>query len=182
MWTNGRQKEVFKKYTDDHGNIMFMDYNDIPSADGNLDDVNRPSRTSLKNAFDDNLWLIKNHRIIASIDLHADTFQPRNGTQTSVLFLQKKTQAQKDEEEKSSTMADYNIFMAMAEKIGHDKRGNTIFKRDSEGNEILVDDDSSVVTDEDVVKHSKKKKVIDDQTAEIAEIFNKWKISEGIAW
>ena len=127
-------------------------------------------------------WLIKNHRIIASIDLHADTFQPRNGTQTSVLFLQKKTQAQKDEEEKSSTMADYNIFMAMAEKIGHDKRGNTIFKRDEEGNEILVDDDSSVVTDEDVVRHSKKKKVIDDQTGEIADIFNKWKISEGIAW
>lgn len=24
-------------------------------------------------------WLIKNHRIIASVDLHADTFQPRNG-------------------------------------------------------------------------------------------------------
>ncbi len=127
-------------------------------------------------------WLIKNHRIIASIDLHADTFQPRNGTQTSVLFLQKKTQQQKDDEEKSSTMADYNIFMAMAEKIGHDKRGNTIFKRDDEGNEILVNDDSSVVTDDDVVKHSKKKKVIDDQTAEIAEIFNKWKIAEGIAW
>ena len=26
-------------------------------------------------------WLIHNHRIVASIDLHADTFQPRNGTQ-----------------------------------------------------------------------------------------------------
>ena len=26
-------------------------------------------------------WLIKNHRIIASVDLHVDTFQPRNGTQ-----------------------------------------------------------------------------------------------------
>ena len=35
-------------------------------------------------------WLIQNHRIIASIDLHVDTFQPRNGTQTSVLFLQRK--------------------------------------------------------------------------------------------
>ena len=32
-----------------------MDYNDIPSADGNLDDINRPKRTSLKNAYDDNL-------------------------------------------------------------------------------------------------------------------------------
>lgn len=51
-------------------------------------------------------WMIRNHRIIASIDLNVDTFQPHNGTQTSVLFLQKKTQEQKDVEEKSGKMAD----------------------------------------------------------------------------
>lgn len=34
MWTNGKQKEVFRKYTDEDGNLCFMDYNDIPSADG----------------------------------------------------------------------------------------------------------------------------------------------------
>ena len=89
-------------------------------------------------------WLIRNHRIVASIDLHVDTFQPRNGTQTSVLFLQKKTDAQKDQEEKSGNMADYNIFMAMVEKVGHDKRGNPLFKRDKEGNEILVPDTNNV--------------------------------------
>ena len=36
MWTNGRQKEVFRKYVNDKGQIDFMDYNDIPSADGNF--------------------------------------------------------------------------------------------------------------------------------------------------
>ena len=71
-------------------------------------------------------WIIQNHRIIASIDLPADTFQPRNGTQTSVLFLQKKDQKQKDKEQKSGQMADYNIFMAVIDKVGHDKRG-TLF-------------------------------------------------------
>ena len=35
-------------------------------------------------------WLIERTRIIASVDLHADAFQPGNGTQTSVLILQKK--------------------------------------------------------------------------------------------
>lgn len=55
MWTNGRQKEVYHKYVNDKGQIDFMDYNDIPSADGNLDDINRPKRTTLKNAYDDNL-------------------------------------------------------------------------------------------------------------------------------
>ena len=133
-------------------------------------------------------WLIKNHRIVASVDLHADTFQPRNGTQTSVLFLQKKTKQQKDAEEKSGTMADYNIFMSMVEKVGHDKRGNPTFKRDKEGNEILVPDTNSVLvlgdtgTGERTVSHQQKKKVEDDQTPDVPEIFAKWKKQEGIAW
>lgn len=133
-------------------------------------------------------WLIRNHRIVASIDLHADTFQPRNGTQTSVLFLQKKTQKQKDDEEKSGTMADYNIFMAMVEKIGHDKRGNPIFKRDPEGNEILVPDTNSVLilgetsAGNKTVSQEQKKKVEDDQTYDVPEIFYEWKKQVGLAW
>ena len=133
-------------------------------------------------------WLIKNHRIIASVDLHADTFQPRNGTQTSVLFLQKKTSVQKDEEEKSGVMADYNIFMAMVEKVGHDKRGNPTFKRDKEGNEILIPDKNSVLVlgetgeGDRTVAHEQKRKVEDDQTPDVPAIFSEWKVKEGIAW
>lgn len=107
-------------------------------------------------------WLIRNHKIIASVDLHADTFQPRNGTQTSVLFLQKKTREEKEREEKSGVMADYSIFMAMAEKIGHDKRGNPIFRRDEEGNELLIDDEECVEGGEAAVTHARKKKIKDD--------------------
>lgn len=133
-------------------------------------------------------WLIKNHRIIASVDLHVDTFQPRNGTQTSVLFLQKKTQEQKDIEEKTGTMADYNIFMAMVEKVGHDKRGNPTFKRDKEGNEILVPDTNSVLVlgmtgdGNRTVSHEQKRKIEDDQTPDVPAIFTEWKAKEGLAW
>lgn len=133
-------------------------------------------------------WMIKNHRIVASIDLHQDTFQPHNGTQTSVLFLQKKTKAQKDAEEKSGQMADYNIFMAMVEKIGHDKCGNPIFKRDKEGNEILVPDKNNVLvmsqTGEGTrtVSHEQKVKVEDDQTMDVPAIFTEWKVQEGLSW
>lgn len=133
-------------------------------------------------------WLIQNHRIVASIDLHQDTFQPRNGTQTSVLILEKKTQAQKDAEEKSGHMADYNIFMAMVEKIGHDKRGNPLFKRDKEGNEILVPDRNSFsdvrVSGEGTgnIEHEQKVKVEDDQTPDVPVIFARWKAQEGLSW
>jgi type I restriction enzyme M protein len=126
-------------------------------------------------------WLIRNVRIIASLDLHADTFQPRNGTQTSVLFLQKKTQEQVDNEEKSGNMADYNIFMAMVDKIGHDKRGNPLFVHDKDGNEVLVSDDSDINGD-GTVSLERKVKQIDDQTLYIPSIFAEWKKKEGVAW
>ncbi len=84
-------------------------------------------------------WLIRNHKILASIDLHADTFQPHNGTQTSVLILQKKSPAEIANEERNG-IDDYEIFMAQVERVGHDKRGNATFKRDDDGREILLDD------------------------------------------
>ncbi|MDD4592845.1 MAG: N-6 DNA methylase, partial [Parabacteroides sp.] len=133
-------------------------------------------------------WLIQNHRIVASIDLNVDTFQPRNGTQTSVLILQKKTQVQKDAEEKSGNMADYNIFMAMVERVGHDKRGNPLFKRDKEGNEILVPDTNSVLVlgetgeGQRTVSHEQKVKVENDQTPDVPGIFIEWKKQEGLGW
>lgn len=123
-------------------------------------------------------WLIRNHRIMASIDLDADTFQPRNGTQTSVLILQKKTDDEKRFEE-SNGITDYNIFMAVVDKIGHDKRGNPLFKRDELGNEILQDE---VTVDENGLKHTRKIKVFDDQTIAIAPLFEAWKRQEGISW
>lgn len=131
-------------------------------------------------------WLILNHRIVASIDLHVDTFQPHNGTQTSVLFLQKKTAEQKMEEERTGRMADYNIFMAMVEKVGHDKRGNPLFKRDAQGNEILVPDTDTVMEleegEERAVSHERKCKILDDQTIDVPAVFDRWKQREGIVW
>ena len=133
-------------------------------------------------------WLIQKAYIIASIDLHEDTFQPRNGTQTSVLFIQKKTQDEIDKEEKSGQMKDYKIFMAMVDRIGHDRRGTTLFKRDKYGNEILVPEENEVVeldqisSGQKTVKVASQTKVIDDQTKDVPKIFAKWKKQEGIGW
>lgn len=48
LWTNGRQKEVYRKIVDSDGNILFDDYNDIPPADGNIKEVDRPQRGELR--------------------------------------------------------------------------------------------------------------------------------------
>ena len=85
-------------------------------------------------------------------------------------------------------MADYNIFMSMIEKIGHDKRGNPIFKRDKNGNEILVPDTSNISIPEEIgdephtITHEQKIKKIDDQTQDFPDIFAEWKKQEGLGW
>ncbi|WP_018676422.1 N-6 DNA methylase [Riemerella columbina] len=132
-------------------------------------------------------WLIKNTKIIASVDLHADAFQPRNGTQCSILFLQKKTKAEIDEEEKTRQMVDYEIFMTMIDHIGHDKRGGKIFKRDEKGNIVMIEVEE-LVKEKDaegnliVRKEITQEKIVNDQTVHVADVFAKWKTKQGIAW
>lgn len=132
-------------------------------------------------------WLIKKTRIVASVDLHADAFQPHNGTQCSILFLQKKTQKEIDNEEKSGQIIDYSIFMTMIDHIGHDKRGNIIFKRDEKGNVIITEREENVAerdSEGNVVyrKETRQEKGVNDQTVLVADVFAKWKKQEGIAW
>jgi type I restriction enzyme M protein len=120
-------------------------------------------------------WLFENTKIIASVDLHADTFQPRNGTQTSVLIVQKKT----DEEKFISQHENYEVFMAIVEHVGHDKRGNTMFKRDNNGeilyfkNERINDIGGMEITEEPE---------IDDQTSLVPSCFEQWKKQQGMLW
>lgn len=133
-------------------------------------------------------WLIEKTKIIASIDLHVDTFQPRNGTQTSILIVQKKTQQELDEEQRTQMIKPYNIFMAMVEKVGHDKRGNTLFKRDEHGNEIWIPEEQNVVKMGRIaegtvtVKTEHKTRLIDDQSHDVPSVFAQWKRQEGITW
>jgi len=130
-------------------------------------------------------WMIKYCRIVASIDLHPDTFQPRNGTQTSVLVLQKKT----EEEINRGTMADYEIFMAQVKAIGHDKRGNTVYRRNEEGEEILVPADSEAIpliertaTGQGTARPLPRQKVEDDDTYFVADEFLDWKKQVVLGW
>lgn len=133
------------------------------------------------------VWLLRNTRIVASIDLHADTFQPHNGTQCSILFVVKKTKEEIEEEARLAQLVDYDVFMAMIDHIGHDKRGNVIYKRDDEGNLILehreeavreVDADGNVM----YRREAFDEKIVNDQTILVADVFAKWKKEQGILW
>lgn len=57
MWTNGKYREVLRKEKVE-GRYEFQEYNDIPPADGSLEDVDRPKRNKLKKAYEDNLLMV----------------------------------------------------------------------------------------------------------------------------
>ena len=117
-------------------------------------------------------------RVLASVDLHPDTFQPNVSVQTSVLVLQRKSEEEIAFEQAARRKQDYGVFMAVAGHVGHDKRGNRTYVRDAKGNEIVEEMDETVKEYEDgqpVYKKQKtQRKVVDDNTMQIAQAFQKW--------
>ena len=117
-------------------------------------------------------------RILASVDLHPDTFQPNVSVQTSLLVLERKTDEEIRLEKAAGRKADYNVFMAVANHVGHDKRGNKTYVRDKLGNEIVVEADETVKEYEGgkpVYRRLKSlQKVVDDNTLQIAKAFREW--------
>ena len=78
--------------------------------------------------------------------------------------------------------------MAVVEKVGHDKRGNTLFKRDEQGNEIWVSEKpdmsemGEVSESEFIYDIESSVRLIDDQSREVPAVFDQWKQQESIAW
>lgn len=123
-------------------------------------------------------WILTNTRILASIDLHPDAFQPSVSVQTSLLVLQRKSTEEIALEKAAGRKRDYKIFMAEGKHIGHDKRGNKTYVRDKKGNEIVEEIEELTREFEDgkpiYRKQKSQRKVVDDNTLQIAKAFRQW--------
>jgi type I restriction enzyme M protein len=123
-------------------------------------------------------WILQQTRVLASIDLHADTFQPNVSVQTSVLVLQRKTDLEIDTEILAGKKTDYPVFMALANHIGHDKRGNKTYVRDKMGREVVEEVEVLIKEYEEgrpIYRRQKtQRKVEDDNTLQIAQEFRNW--------
>jgi type I restriction enzyme M protein len=133
-------------------------------------------------------WLLRRCRIVASIDLHPDTFQPRNGTQTSVLILQRKSADEITQEAVAGQLRDYSVFMAEVEAIGHDKRGNKVYRRNEDGEELLFPAAEDAVLLERTssgmatARPLPRRKILDDDTPAVADAFLEWKRAQVLGW
>lgn len=84
-------------------------------------------------------WIMRNCQVLASIDLPVETFLPHTGTQTSMLFLKRKHKSAILHNKIVGADDSYPVFMAIADKVGKDRRANTIYKRNADGTEIWID-------------------------------------------
>lgn len=123
-------------------------------------------------------WLLTQTRILASIDMHPDTFQPNTSVQTSIVVFRRKSAEEVALEEAAGRQNDYGVFMALGNHIGHDKRGYVMYVRDTEGNEIVEEVEDEIREYENgqrvYRRHTTLRKVLDDNTTQIAEAFRSW--------
>ena len=71
-------------------------------------------------------WLLNKYILNGVVTLHKDTFQPDTGVRTCILFITKP-------KENETIPSDYNIFMAISQRIGQDSKGNSVFILDGNG-------------------------------------------------
>ncbi|MFV0220362.1 SAM-dependent methyltransferase [Empedobacter falsenii] len=108
-------------------------------------------------------WILENFKILASVDLAVEAFLPQVGVQASLLFLEKKTDLQRNIANEGSE--EYDVFMAIAEKLGKDRRGNPIYVRDKDGAEILFP-----TTTEYVVKDKEENAIVKSRTEKLRKL------------
>jgi type I restriction enzyme M protein len=97
---------------------------------------------------------------------------------TSLLFVKKKSRRDVQAADLGSDQ-DYPVFMAIAEKVGFDRRGNTLFRRSPDGEEILenVEEVERIRVGGQFVTRTlrRKQKVVDDDLPRIAEAYREFR-------
>jgi type I restriction enzyme M protein len=108
------------------------------------------------------------------VDLPVETFivEANVNILTSLLFLKKKP-PEVVKREAMNRARDYPVFMAVAENVGFDRRGNRLYKRSPEGEELSKDVEeieSITVGGRKVTRALRRKsKIVDDDLPVIAD-------------
>ena len=118
-------------------------------------------------------WILRHARVLASVDLPVETFivEANVNILTSLLLLKKKP-GEVMTREAIAGSADYPVFMAVAERVGFDRRGNALYKRSPEGEEITAAEEeieTITVSGRRVTRTlRRKRRIVDDDLPEIA--------------
>jgi type I restriction enzyme M protein len=89
-------------------------------------------------------WILKNAKVLASVGLPRETFEPYTPTKTHLVLFEKRASPIDN-----PAQSNHKTFMAAAEKMGNDKRGEPIYLRTPEG-EKIVDGSGEPIIDDDL--------------------------------
>ncbi len=123
-------------------------------------------------------WMLDHTQILAVVDMARELFQPKNDTQTSMVLVRRLS----DEEGSKATSGKlhYPVFMAIAEKVGHDKRGNAVYRRTADGKDLIVTRTEKLIELDDLTGVETAKevqvsdRVVDDELPVAAEAYIAW--------
>jgi type I restriction enzyme M protein len=119
-----------------------------------------------------------NTQILAVVDMARELFQPKNDTQTSMV-LARRLSAEERDAAQTGTL-EYPIFMAIAERVGHDRRGNVLYRRTETGDDLMVTHSETVAeidpgTGEEVLRLIEvQERQVDDDLPDVATAFRRW--------
>lgn len=125
-------------------------------------------------------WILEHCWVLASVELPMETFVAEANVNiiTSLLFLKKKSA----EERLASSLGapqDYPVFMAVAERVGFDRRGNPAYKRSADG-EIILEEQEEVERirihgEEQIRRLRRKQPAIDNDLPVIVEKYREFR-------
>lgn len=125
-------------------------------------------------------WLMQECWVLGCVDLPVESFivEANVNILTSLLFLKKKTDTEKDAIAIGGE-PEYPVFMAVAEKVGFDRRGNTLYERHPDGEEKVIEEEVEErirINGHNVVRKLKRRsKVLDDDLPKIAKAWKEFR-------
>lgn len=125
-------------------------------------------------------YILEHCWILASVELPVEAFiaDANVNILTTLLFLKRKT-PEEVRNYRSRSEQPYPVFMAVAEKVGVDRRGNTLHKRYPDGTivtEVVAEREQIRIGDDLEVKEFKRtKQVIDNDLPEIAKRYREFR-------
>lgn len=125
-------------------------------------------------------YILERCWVLASVELPVETFvvDANVNILTTLLFLKRKTD-QELRNYRMGTEKPYPVFMAVAEKVGFDRRGNELYKRQANGDivvETTTDMERLIIRGKEVTRPlTRVKPVIDNDLPTIAENYREFR-------
>jgi type I restriction enzyme M protein len=95
------------------------------------------------------------------------------------MVLARRLSAEERDAAQTGTL-EYPIFMAIAERVGHDRRGNVLYRRTEAGDDLMVTRSETVAeidpdTGEEVLRLIEvQERQVDDDLPDVATAFRRW--------